>query len=286
MLGACACSAAIAACTVKRPGGPACSVATSSRSASAISARSHAERSCSASRSRAPSGSVRVARRASWTSSSASRPAASRSPGSSSRSMRARSSARPVRSSRTRSAPECAAWPVAYSRWITVSTASTRAGRSSGAGTAYGMRAAAIFFFARVSRAAIVGSATRNACAMSAVATPHTRRSVSATCASGASAGWQQVKTSRRRSSGMVPASGSSGSTSSRSSSSGSLASSVRPRRRALSARRRATVVSHAPGFAGTPSCVQVASAWTYASCTASSAASRSRVTRTVAAST
>jgi hypothetical protein len=65
------------------------------------------------------------------------------------------------------------------------------------------MRAAAIFFFARVMRAAIVGSDTRNALATSAVVRPHSSRSVSATRASAASAGWQQVKISRSRSSGM-----------------------------------------------------------------------------------
>ena len=46
------------------------------------------------------------------------------------------------------------------------------------------MRAAAIFFFARVMRAAIVGSLTRNARATSAVVSPQSSRSVSATCAS------------------------------------------------------------------------------------------------------
>ena len=63
------------------------------------------------------------------------------------------------------------------------------------------MRAAAIFFFARVIRAAIVGSLTRKARATSAVVRPHSSRSVSATCASGAMAGWQQVKISRSLSS-------------------------------------------------------------------------------------
>ena len=72
---------------------------------------------------------------------------------------------------------------------MTVSTASRRAGRSPGPGTVYGIRAAVIFFFARVIRAAIVGSGTRNVWAMSAVVTPHTSRSVSAICASGESAG-------------------------------------------------------------------------------------------------
>ena len=64
------------------------------------------------------------------------------------------------------------------------------------------MRAAAIFFFARVIRAAMVGSLTRKARATSAVVSPQSSRRVSATCASGASAGWQQVKISRSRSSG------------------------------------------------------------------------------------
>ncbi len=141
-------------------------------------------------------------------------------------------------------------------------TASRRAGSSSASGTAYGMCAAATFFFARVRRAAMVGSATRKARAMSGVATPHTSRSVSATCASGASAGWQQVKMSRRRSSGMAGSStGMVGSVASGSSSSGSFSVATRRRARALRAMRRATVVSQAPGRAGTPSCGQARSA-------------------------
>ena len=44
---------------------------------------------------------------------------------------------------------------------------------------------------------------TRNARAISSVSRPHRVRRVSATCASGASAGWQQVKIRRRRSSGI-----------------------------------------------------------------------------------
>src|SRR6266498_3338822 len=91
----------------------------------------------------------------------------------------------------------------------------------------------------------MVGSDTRNAWAISAVVRPQTSRRVSATCASLASAGWQQVKTSRSLSSGITsstacppaalppPAAGSptpcggSGSISS-----GSFARSVRPRPR------------------------------------------------------
>ena len=105
---------------------------------------------------------------------------------------------------------------------MTVRTVSTRSGSSPAAGTTYGIRAAAIFFLARVRRAAIVVSVTSSAAAMSRVATPHTSRSVSAICASGASAGWQQVKISRRRSSGISSVSKSGISVSSRSSSSGS----------------------------------------------------------------
>ena len=151
------------------------------------------------------------------------------------------------------------------------------------------MRAAAIFFFALVRRAAMVASATRNARATSGVGTPHTSRSVRATCASEASAGWQQVKISRRRSSGIVVVSapvGSGMASSSGSTSSGSFDARVWRRCTRLSALRRATVVSQAPGRSGTPFRPQVRSAWTYASCTASSAVSMSRVTRTVAAST
>ena len=80
--------------------------------------------------------------------------------------------------------------------------------------------------------------------------TPQTSRSVSATCASRASAGWQQVNTSRRRSSG-ITSSSMDISVASGSSSSGSLPSSDRPRAMALSALRRAATVSHAPGRSG-----------------------------------
>ena len=63
------------------------------------------------------------------------------------------------------------------------------------------MPAARIFRFARTSRCAIVGSGTRNARAISSVVRPPSVRSVSATCASSASAGWQHVKISSSRSS-------------------------------------------------------------------------------------
>ena len=63
------------------------------------------------------------------------------------------------------------------------------------------MCAVTIFFLARVIRAAMVDSETRNALATSGVLTPQTSRSVRPTCASVASAGWQQRKISRSRSS-------------------------------------------------------------------------------------
>ena len=80
-----------------------------------------------------------------------------------------------------------------------------RSGSSLAAGTRYGMRAAAIFFFARVIRAAIVGSLTRKARATSAVDSPQSSRSVSAIWASCASAGWQHVQIRRSRSSAISP---------------------------------------------------------------------------------
>ena len=144
------------------------------------------------------------------------------------------------------------------------------------------MPAAEIFFLARVIRAAIVGSATRNARAISAVVRPPSSRSVSATLASAGSAGWQQVNSSRSRSSGMVDmsvtTSGSSGI------SSGSLRASVASRRNRSVAFRRAAVSSHASGLAGIPSRAQAVSALSYASWSDSSATSRllptSRVSR------
>ncbi len=74
-----------------------------------------------------------------------------------------------------------------------------------------GCAASRILFFARTIRCAIVGAGTRNARAMSSVVSPQTSRSVSAICASSDSAGWQQTKISRSRSSSRSP-SGSSGS--------------------------------------------------------------------------
>ena len=163
-----------------------------------------------------------------------------------------------MRSPRTSSGPSGAVCPVVNIRCTTPSTASTRSGSSAAEGTRYGMRAAAIFFLARVMRAAIVASLTRNARATWAVVSPHSSRRVSAIWAGWARAGWQQVKISRSRSSGISSA-GSGSPTSS--TSSGSLRRSVASRRTRSSARRRATVVSHAPGLAGMPFSAQVVSA-------------------------
>ena len=59
-----------------------------------------------------------------------------------------------------------------------------------------------ILALARTIRCAIVASGTTNARAISVVSSPPSSRRVSATWAVGASAGWQQVKISRSRSSG------------------------------------------------------------------------------------
>ena len=95
----------------------------------------------------------------------------------------------------------------------------SRSGSRCSGGTRSGMPASRIFRFARTSRCASVGSGTRNARAISGVVRPPTRLSVSATCASAASAGWQHAKISSSRSSG-IAVSSSSGSCSARASSS------------------------------------------------------------------
>ena len=138
---------------------------------------------------------------------------------------------------------------------------------------------------ARTMRCAMALSLLRKARAISAVLRPPRLRRVSATRASIASAGWQQVKISRRRSSAISPspspgtASGSACSASSRSSAA-SLSRSTPSRRRRSIARLRATWVIQAPGLAGTPSRGQRSRATTKASWTASSATSKSPVTR------
>ena len=103
-------------------------------------------------------------------------------------------------------------------------------------------------------------------------------RSVSPTCASSASAGWQQVKISSSRSSGNVAVSSIVSSDWSRSSRSSCsvFAASVRSRRMRSIARLRAVVISQPVGLAGTPSRGQRSAAIANASCAASSASSMS----------
>ena len=135
---------------------------------------------------------------------------------------------------------------------MTSSTASVLPGSSSAAGIRYGMWAAAIFFLARVMRAAIVASLTRKLRAISAVVTPHTSRSVNATLAGAESVGWQQVKISRSRSSPKMSSSMSWPVAETVSTiSNGSDRRAVDSRRIRSKARFLAAVVSHAPGRAG-----------------------------------
>jgi hypothetical protein len=116
-----------------------------------------------------------------------------------------------------------------------------------------GMPASLILRFARVSRRFIVSGSTRKARAISSVVSPPSARSVRATCASSASAGWQHTKISSSRSSGKSVSSTSCSSASGRSSSL-VFSARVRSRRMRSSARRRAVVVSQAPGLSGVPS--------------------------------
>src|SRR5579872_1980236 len=120
------------------------------------------------------------------------------------------------------------------------------------------MPAARILAFARTSRCAIVSSLTRNARATAAVGSEQTVRRVSATCASSASAGWQQVKISRSRSSSPNAAAASSVSTGAawRSISTSDASCSCFERKAILrriwsSARRRPTAISQARGLSG-----------------------------------
>src|SRR5438445_6544913 len=149
------------------------------------------------------------------------------------------------------------------------------------------MRAALILRLARARRCAIVGSATRKDLATSLVERPPSSRRVSATCASMESAGWQQVKMRRSRSSCTGPSSSSvPGSSLPGESTATSLSSSCPrgSRRRRSMARLRAVVVIQPPGLGGRPSAGHLRKATANASCTASSATSMSPKTRIRAA--
>src|SRR5579884_882335 len=150
------------------------------------------------------------------------------------------------------------------------------------------MPASRIFRLARNSRWPSVCSATSSARAISAVVRPPSVRSGSASCASSASAGWQQVKMRRRRSSRIVSASTSSSSsaTSGAGPSSAYFAASARWRRHPSIAFRLAAAAIQAAGLGGTPLRGQRSSATAKASWMASSAASKSPKERISAAAT
>src|SRR5438105_4661122 len=169
---------------------------------------------------------------------------------------------------------------------MTASTERSRSGSMSSGGTRYGMFASRIFRFARTKRGAIVGSGTKNARAISGVVRPPSVRSVSATRASIASAGWQHVKINRSRSSGMMLMSSLSMLSSSVKRASCCCLSASTFSRRILSiALLRAVAISHAVGFDGMPPS-HFSSAIANASCTTSSARSKSRSTRIIVAVT
>ena len=169
---------------------------------------------------------------------------------------------------------------------MTLSTARKRSGRSASCGTRYGMRASWIFRFARTSRWAMVASGTRNARAISGVDRPPSSRSVSATRASGASAGWQQVKISRRRSSCTGPSSGGTSPAGCSSAAWACRSSRTASRRWRSTARLPAVVMIQPAGLGGRPVRGQRSTATAKASWTASSARSMSprRRTRTATA--
>src|SRR6266571_8526232 len=149
------------------------------------------------------------------------------------------------------------------------------------------MRAAWLLCLARTSRRAMVASATRNARATWVVDRPPSSRRVSATCAWGESAGWQQVKMSRSRSSGTAPGSSDTPGSWSPGNSTATSPSNSRPRdsrRRRSRARWRAVVVIQPPGLGGRPSAGHLRRATANASWTASSATSMSPKTRIRAA--
>ncbi len=165
---------------------------------------------------------------------------------------------------------------------MTSSTEESRAASSSPCGTSNGTRASARVFLARTIRCATVGSGTRKARAISPVVRPPSSRRVSAARASVDSSGWQATNTSRSRSSPMPSSSATSAPTSgvvsgSSRPTSASLRRYVSSRRIRSIARRLAVVISHAPGFCGTPSAGHCSSAATRASCASSSAVPRSR---------
>ena len=125
----------------------------------------------------------------------------------------------------------------------------------------------------------MVAGETRNARAISSTARPQSVLSVKATCASRASAGWQQVKISLSRSStnGSSTRPGGGAAASVREAISALLAARVFARRSRSIALWRAVETSQARGLAGTPPAAHCSRATAKASCSASSARSKSR---------
>ena len=151
------------------------------------------------------------------------------------------------------------------------------------------MRASRIFALARTILWATVAGFVRKARAISSVMRPQTSRSVIATWASGDRAGWQQVKINRSRSSSTFSSSHVSVSSvidSTCRASSVSDASNRARRRMPSIALKRPVETSQARGLAGRPSRVHCSTAAANASCSASSAVSKSPSRRINVAST
>ena len=161
------------------------------------------------------------------------------------------------------------------------------------------MPACRILRFARTSRWAMVGSGIRNEAAISAVGSPHTERSVSGTRTAGSRAGWQQARIRPSLSSAVdagspapgshpgamsaghaAPARPAAPAAAQPSAPSCMAAASFSARRLSRRSRSvalcRATPASQARGWSGTPPAGHWARAAAQASCTASSAISRS----------
>ncbi|GAA1327793.1 hypothetical protein GCM10009592_15060 [Brachybacterium rhamnosum] len=127
---------------------------------------------------------------------------------------------------------------------------------------------------ARLMRCPIVRSSTKKHCAIWAVVSPPTARSMSATCEAVVSAGCAQSISSRRVSSGASDSTGSAGSDArpgSRAAARSSRSRRAASARRRSTARREATRVSQAAGFLGVPSRGHCSAAAMSASWTASS---------------
>src|SRR5436190_10970554 len=145
------------------------------------------------------------------------------------------------------------------------------------------MPARRIFCLARTRRCAIASSLARNARATCAVVSPHTVRSVSATCTSAAKDGWQQMKISRSMSSSSALSLALPGADALSSNSCVSCACLPRnamARRTRSIALLRATLTSQARGLDGRSLSAQRSSATAKASCRASSARSKSPTRR------